>query len=468
MVIYRKITRKKIGIGNQMPANKRKQNEKKSFFKGVNAMEHDENTDENRNEAIRLSDRIHYVKYAIRDVVDKAKRLEEQGVEMVWLNIGDPNVYGFTPPEHVIQAQEQAIQQMKKDGSYSSYAPSRGDPELVDAIVKYENITEEPLSEGERPQDRVFVVNGLSEGIDFLYQILVNPGENILLPLPAYPLYVTKQKVFSLESGANEKEPSVVLYQSLENGEPDLDDLSSKITEKTKAILVINPNNPVGTVYSRKSLEAIVDIAEEKHIPIISDDAYEMILLDKNSDSGYVNLRELIKGRDVVLISGGSVSKNYIYPGLRVGWLAIHGKNVKSLTDALVKMANQRLSINWIAQRTALAALQGPVDHIEQFKSDLRERRDYVMNRVNAIEGLSAVEPKGAFYAFIQVDNTKGRWKDDWDLVYKILDKGVVTVPGSGFGMPREGKVLYFRITFLPEVSTLKKAFDKIEEVLKG
>ncbi len=418
---------------------------------------------------VRIARRMEYVKYSIRDIVVKAKELEAQGTEMFWLNIGDPNVYRFKPPAHIMEAMKSALDESIKTGKYSSYAPSRGDPDLINAVIDYEHLNEEQLYDGEKPENRVFIVNGLSEGIDFLFQALVNPGEHILLPKPAYPLYVTKQKVFGLQDG---KDPDVVLYNYLSNGEPDLNDLRSKITDKTKAILVINPNNPTGVVYTRNILEKIIDIAEEKRIPIIGDDAYEMILLDDDAKSDYINLRQLVKGRDVVLISGGSISKNYVYPGLRVGWLAIHGKGnqTKQLTDELLKLANQRLSINWIAQIGALAAIKGPKDHISHFNEELRKRRDYVLKRIEQLKPYGVhlpFKPRGGFYAFIQVDNHKHIWKDDWDLVYALLNKGLVTVPGSGFGMKREGNKLYFRIVFLPSVEILEKAFSKIEEVVK-
>jgi len=384
---------------------------------------------------IEPSKRSELVSYPIRDIVVEARRLErEQGIKMTYLNIGDPAPFGFRPPQHILDAVEEALKE-----NYSGYAPSDGDPELKREIAKYEGV-----SEGD-----VFVTAGLSEGIDFLFQALVDPGRNILLPLPTYPLYSTKQR---LSYGPLD------FYNCDENYEPEIEDIRKKISPYTRAILVINPNNPTGKIYSKKTLQRIVDIAGEYNLPIIADDAYEHIILD---ESDYINMRRIHK--DVPLVSGNSLSKNFIYPGARVGYIAFHGNWGEKIKDSIQRLCNQRLSVNWEMQRGYIAALRGGLEHVKKFNSELRKRRDVLMKRVGEIEGLHVVKPGGAFYAFIKVENSK--WKNDWEFVRALLRNGVVVVPGSAFG-PVQG--IYFRIVFLPTVEQLNHAFDKIEELLKG
>ncbi len=383
---------------------------------------------------IEPSKRSELVSYPIRDIVVEARRLErEQGIKMTYLNIGDPSPFGFRPPQHILDAVEEALRE-----NYSGYAPSEGDPELRMEIAKYEGVDEKD----------VFITAGLSEGIDFLFQALVDPGRNILLPLPTYPLYSTKQR---LSYGPLD------FYNCDENYEPEIEDIRKKISPYTRAILIINPNNPTGKIYSKKTLQRIVDVAGEYNLPIIADDAYEHIILD---ESDYVNMRRIHK--DVLLVSGNSLSKNFIYPGARVGYIAFHGDWGNSIKDSIQRLCNQRLSVNWEMQRGYIAALRGGLGHVKTFNNELRKRREVMMKRINEIEGLRVVKPGGAFYAFVKVESSK--WKNDWEFVRALLRKGVVVVPGSAFG-PVQG--IYFRIVFLPTVEQLNYAFDKIEELLK-
>ncbi len=381
---------------------------------------------------IEASKRSELVSYPIRDIVQEAKKLEKQGIQMIWLNIGDPAPFGFRPPQHVLDAAADALKQ-----NYSGYAPSDGDPELKRTVAEYEKVA---------PED-VFITAGLSEGIDFLFQALVDPGRNIILPTPTYPLYLTKERI---------SYGTVEFYDCDEHFEPDLDSMRKNITSYTKAILVINPNNPTGAVYSRKTLEGIIDIAGEFKLPIISDDVYDQMVFDGEM----THMRDICK--DVPVVCGNSLSKNYIYPGARVGYLAFHGEAWGKMKDAMQRLCNQRLSVNWEMQRAYIAAIKGPHDHIQKFNAELRKRRDVVMRRVNEIEGLSTSSPKGAFYAFI---NVEGPWKDDKEFVHGLLRHGVVTVPGSGFAPKMQGKA--FRMVFLPKPEQLDEAFNRIDKFMK-
>jgi len=382
---------------------------------------------------IEPSMRSELISYPIRDIIQEAKQLEKKGTKMIYLNIGDPAPFGFRPPQHVLDAAADALKH-----NYSGYAPSEGDPELRQAVADYEKVSGED----------VFITSGLSEGIDFLFQALVDPGRNIVLPVPTYPLYLTKER---LSYG------TVEFYDCDNHFEPDIDHLRKSITKFTKAILVINPNNPTGSVYSRKTLQGIVDVAGENKLPIISDDAYEKLVFDGE----YTNLRTIHK--DVPLVSGNSISKNYIYPGARVGYIAFHGDGWNGIKEAMQRLCNQRLSVNWEMQRAYIAALKGPYTHIDKFNAELKKRRDILAKRVREIPGISLALPKGAFYAFIKVDDN--RWKTDGDFVRGLLKEGVVAVPGSGFMPVNKGK--YFRVVFLGSPDEINSAMDRVENYMK-
>jgi aspartate/methionine/tyrosine aminotransferase len=382
---------------------------------------------------VEPSKKSELVSYPIRDIVQEAKKLEKLGTNMIYLNIGDPAPFGFRPPQHILDAAAEALKQ-----NYSGYAPSEGDPELRQTVAKFEKVA---------PED-VFITAGLSEGIDFLFQAMVDPGRNILLPTPTYPLYLTKERI---------SYGTIEFYDCDESYEPDLDSMRKRITKYTKAILVINPNNPTGAVYSRKTLEGIINIAGEHKLPIISDDVYDQMVFD----GPMTNMRDICK--DVPVVCGNSLSKNYIYPGARVGYLAFHGEGWGDMKGAMQRLCNQRLSVNWEMQRAYIAAIKGSHDHIKHFNEELRIRRDVVVKRIRNIPGLSVAPPKGAFYAFIKVEDD--RWKDDKEFVKGLLKHGVVTVPGSGFAPTMEGK--YFRLVFLPKPEVLETAFDRIEGFMK-
>lgn len=388
------------------------------------------------NAAITASKRSDLVSYPIRDIVVEAKKLEKAGTKMIYLNIGDPAPFGFRPPQHILDAVKDALANPK----YSGYAPSDGDPELKQEIARIEHAAPE----------NVFVMNGLSEGIDFMFQAMVDAGDTIMLPSPTYPLYLTKERIgFGSET----------FYECDDNSwEPNLDSMRKAITPKTKAISVISPNNPTGAVYSRKTLQGIVDIAGEHGLPIFSDDAYEEVVFDGEK----VNFRDLHK--DVPLISGSSISKNYLYPGARVGWLTFHGEGLEKVRDAMQRLCNQRLSVNWEMQRGALAALRKGPGHMAAFNHTIRKRRDLLKKRVDEIDGLELSVPNGAFYAFVKITDMKGH-KNDWSFVRALLKEGVVVVPGSGFTTVLPPT--YFRMVLLPPEETIGVACDKVAEFMK-
>ncbi len=386
---------------------------------------------------ITLSQRSSKVKYEIRDIVLRAKKVQATGKKIHWFNIGDPNIFGFKPPAHVTSAIVAAL----GDSKYTSYCPSQGDPDLISAVAKKEGVG----------NDSVFVTSGLSEGIDFVFQALLDRGDNVLLPSPSYPLYTTKCEV--LEAVPN-------FYGCDSEWNPIVEDIRKKINSRTKAIVVINPNNPTGANYSKKTLQEIADLASEYKLPIIADEIYDQMTLD--SEKAH-NMRDFKP--DTVLISGNGISKNYLYPGARVGFLAVHNDAEGILSSALLKFCNARLSVNWEMQRGALAAVTGNHDHIAKTVPELRKRRDVVVKRVGEIKGLSVASPKAAFYSFVKVESEK--FATDKEFVYSLLENtGVLVVPGSSFSPVLDGK--YFRLVFLASEPELNEAFDKISAYLKN
>ncbi|MFA5105816.1 MAG: aminotransferase class I/II-fold pyridoxal phosphate-dependent enzyme [Candidatus Micrarchaeia archaeon] len=383
-----------------------------------------------------LSERSYKVKYEIRDIVARAKKVQASGKKIHWFNIGDPNLFGFKPPAHVTQAIKDALDNPK----YTSYCPSQGDPDLVEAVAKREGVA----------NDSVFVTSGLSEGIDFAFQALVDPGDNVLLPSPSYPLYTTKCEV--LGGVPN-------YYKCQGDWSPDVEDMRKKVNERTKAIVVINPNNPTGANYSRKALQEIADIASEHKIPIIADEIYDQMTLDSPHS---INMRDLKP--DTVLISGNGISKNYLYPGARVGFLSVHNDGEGELKSALMRFCNARLSVNWEMQRGALAAVTGGHGHVAHTISELKKRREAVVKGIGEIEGLSVFAPQATFYSFVKVESEN--FGTDKDFAYSLLDNtGVLVVPGSSFSPVLGGK--YFRLVFLAPPAELEEAFGKISGFLK-
>lgn len=376
------------------------------------------------------------VKYAIRDVVLEAKKEEEKGKEVLYLNIGDPAAYDFSPPQCIMDGIKKAL-----DGPYKGYSFSLGDPELREEIAKLEGCSPE----------EVFVTAGLSEGVDFGLRILLDPGDSILLPNPTYPLYPTKVEVFGAKAQFYECDGEWV---------PDAEDIRRKINEKTKGIVVINPNNPTGAVYPLKVLKEIGDIAAEHDLAVFADEVYDHVIFDEVEMH---KLKDIVK--DVPVFSGNSLSKNFLYPGSRVGYVAVHHDAGGAFLDAFTRMCNQRLSVNWEFQRGAIEAYKGGFGFLKPELEKLKKRRDIVCKRIEEIPGLSIHAPQAAMYGFVKVEGYKGT---DWDFVYDLLrSEGVLVVPGSAFYKNHPDE-LYFRTTLLPDEKTLEAAMGKLEKFMKA
>lgn len=389
--------------------------------------------------AFEPAKRMDAIKYPIRDVVKIAQGIAKQhNVKMdYWLNIGDPAQYGMKCPDTDIIAEN-----VKKalDGNLKGYAPSPGDAELRETIAK---------TEGCSPDD-VFVTEGLSEGIHFILFALVETGGKILLPNPTYPLYISDADSIGAQS---------VFYNHDGNGEIDIRDLEGKIAG-AQLMVIINPNNPLGSVYSESNLAKVVELCAAHGVPVFYDGAYDRLVF---RDEDYVDFRKIAAGK-IPFIYGSSVSKTHFYPGARVGWIAFHGAKGDewvNIKDAVLKKCCIRLSNNWEFQKAVAATLAArPVPDLREVKRQLIERKNALLDATKEAP-LSYPEPKGAFYAFMKIENDK--WKNDWDFIRAAMERGVVLVPGSGFGTQDDGT--YFRTTILPNPEMITEAFKIIGEV---
>lgn len=381
----------------------------------------------------RPTERMNVVSYPIRDIVMEAKREEARGKKMIYLNIGDPPQYGFEPFNVIVEQVKNALGE-----NWKGYAPSEGDEQFRKTVAKIEKC---------RPED-VFAVAGLTEGIDFFFHSFIGFGEKVLLPNPVYPLYLSKAKQFEGDS---------IFYRHDAEGQIDVGNLARKV-EGAKAMVIINPNNPLGSVYSEKNLAEVIKLCAEYDVPIFYDGSYDQLILEGKP----VDFRKIARDK-VPFIYGSSLSKDFSYTGARIGWVTFHGDKWSEVKNAFFLLCNQRLSVNWEYQRAAAAAMVHPAypTYIADMKRMLIERRDTFVKMAAKLP-LSFPVPKGAFYAFMKIETSK--WRKDLQFVRAALKEGVVFVPGSGFGRQEDG--VYFRSTFLPEPHIIEEAFSKIKRIL--
>lgn len=387
-------------------------------------------------DAIKPAVRTDNITYAIRDILLVADEVAKTGKEMLYLNIGDPNIYDFEPPRHLVEASYRAML-MNKNG----YAPSSGIKEAVQAI------RDEGAKKGIKNIRDVFVTHGASEAIDICLTALVNDGENVLTPTPGYPLYTA----ISAKLSAYENP----YYLDESNGwQPDIDDIKKKINSKTKAIVLINPNNPTGSLYKKEILEEIIKLAEENNLVIFADEIYDKLLFDGQKHISIASLNS-----EVPMITFGGLSKNYMVPGFRIGWGIVSGNEakLKDYLGAINRILRSRLSANHPEQYGIKIALEGDQSHLVEAMKKLQVRRDITFEMLNQIEGISCVKPEGAFYAFPKIETDK----TDFEFVTGLIkETGVVVVHGSGFGQVPGTR--HFRVVFLPEDDILRRAYKKI------
>ncbi|HEX2962289.1 MAG TPA: aminotransferase class I/II-fold pyridoxal phosphate-dependent enzyme [Ignavibacteriales bacterium] len=387
---------------------------------------------------VKPAERTENVTYAVRDVVVIANEIAKTGKEMLYLNIGDPNIFDFQPPRHMIDATYQAMLK-----NLNGYSPSSGIKDAVSAIEAEAN------RKGIDNVLDIFVTTGASEAIDLALTSLVNEGENVLTPTPGYPLYTAiSSKLRMMENP---------YYLDEDNGwQPDIEDIKSKINDKTRAIILINPNNPTGALYSTEVLHQIVDLALEHNLVIFADEIYDKLLYDGKKHTSIASLN-----KDVPCITFGGLSKNYMVPGFRIGWGIISGRRegLKKYIEAINKLLRARLSANHPEQYAIKPALEGDHAHLTEALKKLTVRRDITVNMLNAIPGISCVKPEGAFYAFPKINLEQ----PDLHFVSELIrETGVVLVHGSGFGQVPGTK--HFRVVFLPKEEILEKAYNKIAQ----
>jgi alanine-synthesizing transaminase len=389
---------------------------------------------------IKAAKRCENVKYAVRDILLVAQEAIDKGLEMKYLNIGDPIKFDHKTPDHMVEAIYQAM--LNKE---TGYAPSSGTAESVEAVrneAKRKGIT--------NIQD-IFITNGASEAIEIVLSAILNEEDNVLTPFPGYPLYT------AVQAKLNVKENPYFLDEE-NQWMPDPSDIRKKVNKNTKAIVLINPNNPTGSVCSTEVMEEIINIAEENNLVILCDEIYDKIIYDGKTHTSLASLNS-----EVPVVTFNGVSKSYLGPGLRVGWGIVSGNKdkIKDFVEAINKLLRARICSCTPMMASVKAALEGPQDHLHDLMKKMTVRRDLTYKMLNEIEGITCVKPQGAFYAFPKIDV-----KDDATFVKELIkETGVIIVPGSGFG--QKPGTQHFRVVFLPEEETLKKAYNDIANFMK-
>ena len=396
---------------------------------------------------VKVTRRASNIEYAIRDVIPYAEQLVKEGRKIYYLNIGDPAAFDFQVPPHVKAALCKALQE---DNNY--YSPSEGLLELREAVAR----KEKRVNNVDITPDDVLITEGISEGIQMSLAAIVERGDEVLFPGPTYPPYISYTRFF---------DGTPVSYETVEEKcwQPNVDDLRKKITRKTRALVIINPNNPTGAVYGRKMITEMLDVAAEHKLLVLSDEIYDQITYSDN----FVSTASLAK--DVPVLGFNGFSKAYQMTGLRLGYLYFKGEGgvLDELRQGIEKECRIRLCANTPVQKAGAAALNGPQDHIKGVVEKLRERRDYSCKRLNGIEGISTSKPEGAFYIFPKIHGVGTRWKTDMEFVIDLLkETGVLVVNGSGFD-PHYGKG-HVRAVFLPPIPELEAAFDVLEQFMKN
>ena len=387
---------------------------------------------------IEVASRLQGFDYAIRSIVAEAEAVERSGRTVHYLNIGDPVLFGFKTPPHLVETVARAM----RDG-HNGYTPASGIKPAREAVAAEYSSLGVPLS-----PDRVLLTSGTSEGIDLAISVLVDRGDEVLVPLPTYPFYTAVIGKLGARAVFYRTDP--------ERGwEPDLDHLRSMIGPRTRALVVIDPNNPTGAVYGDATRRTLLELADRHNIVLLADEVYTDLVYD-----GPVPPIASFDP-DAPVISFSSASKAYVAPGWRTGWMAVGaGERLDKVLAAIKRLADGRLCTNGPMQHAVAAALAGDRSYQHEFRQQLRERAELTARRLNAIDGVRCAPPAAAFYALPRFELPPGR--TDFDFVRGLLrETGILCVHGSGFGMdPSEG---YVRIIFLADPDRLGAYYDQIE-----
>ena len=391
------------------------------------------------------SSKLDNVLYDVRGpVVDEAARLESEGAHILKLNIGNPAPFGFRTPFEVIQDMREQLPECE------GYSDSRGLFSARKAIMQYAQVKGLPNVS----MDGIYTGNGVSELINLCMQALLDTGDEILIPAPDYPLWTA---CATLSGG------TPVHYRCDEQADwnPDLADMEAKITPRTKALVIINPNNPTGAVYSKEVLEGIVEIARRHQLMIFADEIYDRLCMD---EAEHISIASLAPDLFCVTFSG--LSKSHMIAGYRIGWMVVSG-NKRIGSDFMLgvnMLSNMRLCSNVPAQsivQTALGGHQSVKDYVVP-GGRVYEQRNYVYEALNAIDGITAVKPKAAFYIFPKMDVKKFNIHDDEQFALDLLhQKGILITRGGGFNWPEPD---HFRIVYLPRMEVLHEAMEDLAE----
>jgi alanine-synthesizing transaminase len=392
---------------------------------------------------IHPSERAANFHYAIRNVVSAAEALERRGRRVIHLNIGDPQAFGFRPPADIIEAVERATRE-----KFTGYSHSAGLREAREVVAEYAT----GLGTETSPED-VLITSGASEGADLLLTGLLNPGDEILLPAPGYPIYAAILNRLG----------SPIRYYNLDqstNWQPSLEEIKSLITERTRALVLINPSNPTGAITPDETTKQLIELAAEHNLLVISDEVYRDLCFNEAPTTASV----LAAGSGATVAVLESLSKTHMLSGWRVGWMRLTpATQSRELMNAITRLAGGRLCSPTPAQYAIQPALQGNRESISEFKEEIRRRRDLAFRRVARIDGLSCSLPDAAFYLMIKVDDMGAR--DDEQYVLDLLEaSNVLVVHGSGFGS--DARAGYFRMVYLAGEGLLGDAFDAIERAL--
>ena len=393
--------------------------------------------------AIPVANRVRGFVYAIRNIVAEARKVEAAGRKVQYLNIGDPVVFGFHTPAHLVEAVERAM----RDGQ-NGYAPSAGILPAREAVAGECARRGMPMT-----ADRVVITSGTSEGIELALTALAGPGDDVLVPVPTYPLYTAVLSKIGARCAFYRTDPA-------RGWLPDVDHVRSLITPATRALVVIDPNNPTGATYSAEVRRALLDLADEHNFPLLADEVYADLAFEGP-------VRALAEANpDAPVITFSSLSKAYLAPGWRAGWLAVgRSDRLDDVLAGIKKLADGRLCSNGPMAHAIAPALLGDRSHQAAFRRALRERADLTHSRLNAIEGITSVMPSAAFYAMPRVTLPPGVTDEDYVLSL-LRATGVLCVYGSGFGTdPADG---FFRVVFLAPPVELAGIYDVIAEFTRN
>ena len=389
------------------------------------------------------STKLDNVLYDVRGpVVDEAAKMEAKGTHVLKLNIGNPAPFGFRTPDEVIHDMQHQLKDCE------GYSDSKGLFSARKAIMQYAQLKKIPNVS----VNDIYTGNGVSELINLCMQALLNDGDEILIPSPDYPLWTATATL----AGGN-----VVHYICDEESEwyPDIDDIRKKVTPKTKAIVIINPNNPTGALYPKEVLEQIVQVARENNLIIFSDEIYDRLVMDGQEHISIASLAP-----DLFCVTFSGLSKSHMIAGFRIGWMILSGNKeiAADYIEGINMLSNMRLCSNVPAQSIVQTALGGyqSVDKYLLPGGRIYEQRECVYNALNSIPGISVKKPKAAFYAFPKIDIKKFNITDDEQFALDFLrEKKVLIVHGGGFNWQEPD---HFRVVYLPRVEVLNEATDKL------